>query len=149
MLRPMQMTHAKKFGPQETDSARVVNTLPVIGRGLTPTTSFEDIRLVLAAANLYGERSVALHHHRGCVERAHVGDHDWSGHRDHLNFKQWDFRSLWWSACVIIESITIGDGIPTNVRDLEVLSRLEVAGTKVLKPRSPTQNSKLLRRCRP
>ncbi|KAF4131937.1 4'-phosphopantetheinyl transferase domain-containing protein [Phytophthora infestans] len=154
----VEATWVEKFGPQVTESGKLVNRFtralnkpPVMVAGMTPTTSLEGIDLVAAIQNagFHGELAA------GGLSRPNIFEDAVNElvskikpglgiaiNMLYLNAKQWGFQFpmvlRMRRSGVPIESITIGAGIPTKERALEMMSQLEDVGTKVvcLKPGS-------------
>ncbi|GMF26214.1 unnamed protein product [Phytophthora lilii] len=149
---PAEATWAKKFGPQVTESGKLVsrftralNKPPVMVAGMTPTTSLEGIDLVAAIQNagFHGELAA------GGLSRPNIFEDAVNElvskikpglgiaiNMLYLNAKQWGFQFpmvlRMRRSGVPIESITIGAGIPTKERALEMMSQLEAVGIKVV-----------------
>ncbi|EGZ23948.1 hypothetical protein PHYSODRAFT_556584 [Phytophthora sojae] len=149
---PAEATWAKKFGPQVTASGklynrftRALNKPPVMVAGMTPTTSLEGIDLVAAIQNagFHGELAA------GGLSRPNIFEDAVNElvskikpglgiaiNMLYLNAKQWGFQFpmvlRMRRSGVPIESITIGAGIPTQERALEMMSQLEAVGIKVV-----------------
>ncbi|KAL4138997.1 hypothetical protein PRIC2_002497 [Phytophthora ramorum] len=147
-----EATWAKKFGPQVTQSGklynrftRVLNKPPVMVAGMTPTTSLGGIDLVVAIQNagFHGELAA------GGLSRPNIFEDAVNElvskikpglgiaiNMLYLNAKQWGFQFpmvlRMRRSGVPIESITIGAGIPTKERALEMMSQLEAVGIKVV-----------------
>ncbi|KAL4137325.1 hypothetical protein PRIC2_000847 [Phytophthora ramorum] len=147
-----EATWAKKFGPQVTESGklcnrftRVLNKPPVMVAGMTPTTSLEGIDLVAAIQNagFHGELAA------GGLSRPNIFEDAVNElvskikpglgiaiNMLYLNAKQWGFQFpmvlRMRSSGVPIESITIGAGIPTKERALEMMSQLKAVGINVV-----------------
>ncbi|CAI5733880.1 unnamed protein product [Peronospora farinosa] len=145
-------TWVKKFGPQVTKAGklcnrftRVLNKPPVMVAGMTPTTSLEGIDLVAAIQNagFHGELAA------GGLSRPDIFENAVNElvskikpglgiaiNMLYLNAKQWGFQFpmvlRMRRSGVPIESITIGAGIPTTERALEIMSQLEAAGIKLV-----------------
>ncbi|RLN89483.1 hypothetical protein BBJ28_00024947, partial [Nothophytophthora sp. Chile5] len=145
-------TWATAFGPQVSESGklcnkftRVFNKPPVIVAGMTPTTSLNGIDLVAAIQNagFHGELAAGGLSRPNIFEEAvmelvskikpGVGV---SINMLYLNAKQWGFQFpmvlRMRRSGVPIESITIGAGIPTKDRALEMMKELEAVGIKVV-----------------
>ncbi|KAE9067205.1 Fatty acid synthase subunit beta, partial [Phytophthora fragariae] len=149
---PAEATWSKKFGPQVTASGklhnrftRALNKPPVMVAGMTPTTSLEGIDLVAAIQNagFHGELAA------GGLSRPSIFEDAVNElvskikpglgiaiNMLYLNAKQWGFQFpmvlRMRRSGVPIESITIGAGIPTQERALEIMSQLEAVGIKVV-----------------
>ncbi|KAG6574452.1 putative fatty acid synthase subunit alpha [Phytophthora cinnamomi] len=149
---PAETTWSKKFGPQVTASGklynrftRALNKPPVMVAGMTPTTSLEGIDLVAAIQNagFHGELAA------GGLSRPNIFEDAVNElvskikpglgiaiNMLYLNAKQWGFQFpmvlRMRRSGVPIESITIGAGIPTQERALEMMSQLEAVGIKVV-----------------
>ncbi|EEY57118.1 fatty acid synthase subunit alpha, putative [Phytophthora infestans T30-4] len=154
----VEATWVEKFGPQVTESGKLVNRFtralnkpPVMVAGMTPTTSLEGIDLVadIQNAGFHGELAA------GGLSRPNIFEDAVNELVSkikpglgiaiimlYLNAKQWGFQFpmvlRMRRSGVPIESITIGAGIPTKERALEMMSQLEDVGIKVvcLKPGS-------------
>ncbi|TDH65379.1 hypothetical protein CCR75_002038 [Bremia lactucae] len=143
---------ASKYGLRVTESGhlynrftRALNKPPVMVAGMTPTTSLEGIDLVAAIQNagFHGELAA------GGLSRPNLFEHAVKKlvskikpglgiaiNMLYLNAKQWAFQfpmvlRLRRSG-VPIESITIGAGIPTKERALDMMSQLEAAGIMIV-----------------
>ncbi|OWZ18416.1 Fatty acid synthase subunit alpha, partial [Phytophthora megakarya] len=149
---PVEATWAKKFGPQVTEAGkiynrftRVLNKPPVMVAGMTPTTSLEGIDLVAAVQNAGFHAELAA----GGLSRPNIFEDAVNElvskikpglgiaiNMLYLNAKQWGFQFpmvlRMRRSGVPIESITIGAGIPTLERALEMMSQLEAVGIKVV-----------------
>ncbi|POM61756.1 Fatty acid synthase subunit alpha, partial [Phytophthora palmivora] len=149
---PVEATWAKKFGPKVTESGklynrftRTLNKPPVMVAGMTPTTSLEGVDLVAAIQNagFHGELAA------GGLSRPNIFEDAVNElvskikpglgiaiNMLYLNAKQWGFQFpmvlRMRRSGVPIESITIGAGIPTMERALEMMSQLEAVGIKVV-----------------
>ncbi|CAH0517169.1 unnamed protein product [Peronospora belbahrii] len=149
---PVKMTWAKKFSPQVTKSGklcnrftRVLNKPPVMVAGMTPTTSLEGIDLVAAIQNagFHGELAA------GGLSRPNIFEDAVNKlvskikpglgiaiNMLYLNAKQWGFQFpmvlRMRRSGMPIESITIGAGIPTMERALEIMSQLKAVGIKLV-----------------
>ncbi|KAF1774831.1 HotDog domain [Phytophthora cactorum] len=148
----VEATWVKQFGPQVTESGKLVNRFtralnkpPVMVAGMTPTTSLEGIDLVAAIQNagFHGELAA------GGLSRPNIFEDAVNElvskikpglgiaiNMLYLNAKQWGFQFpmvlRMRRSGVPIESITIGAGIPTKERALEMMSQLEAVGIKVV-----------------
>uniref|UniRef100_K3WEQ6 Fatty acid synthase subunit alpha n=1 Tax=Globisporangium ultimum (strain ATCC 200006 / CBS 805.95 / DAOM BR144) TaxID=431595 RepID=K3WEQ6_GLOUD len=142
----------EKFAPRVDETGKLVNKFtralkkpPVIVAGMTPTTSLEGVDLVAAIMNagFYGELAA------GGLSRPNVFEdtitelvskvqpgHGIAINMLYLNAKQWGFQFPMVlrlrKSGVPIESITIGAGIPTKDRALEIMADLQAAGIKVI-----------------
>uniref|UniRef100_M4BNV4 Fatty acid synthase subunit alpha n=2 Tax=Hyaloperonospora TaxID=184462 RepID=M4BNV4_HYAAE len=151
-FNPMEATWATKFGPRVTESGKlcnrftcVLNKPPVMVAGMTPTTSLNGIDLVAAILNagFHGELAA------GGLSRPNIFESavnelvskikpglGISINMLYLNAKQWGFQFpmvlRMRSSGVPIESITIGAGIPTPERALEIMSQLQSAGIRLV-----------------
>ncbi|KAG2789199.1 Fatty acid synthase subunit beta [Phytophthora cactorum] len=148
----VEATWVKQFGPHVTESGKLVNRFtralnkpPVMVAGMTPTTSLEGIDLVAAIQNagFHGELAA------GGLSRPNIFEDAVNQlvskikpglgiaiNMLYLNAKQWGFQFpmvlRMRRSGVPIESITIGAGIPTKERALEMMSQLEAVGIKVV-----------------
>ncbi|EGZ10857.1 hypothetical protein PHYSODRAFT_337628 [Phytophthora sojae] len=147
---PAEATWAKKFGPQVTASGKIYNIFtralnkpPIMAAGMTPTTSLEGIDLVAAIQNAgsHGELVAGGLSHPNIFEDAanELVSKIKPGlviaiNMLYLTAKQWGFQFpmvlRMRRSGVPIESITIGAGIPTQERALEIMSQLEAVGIK-------------------
>ncbi|CEG41510.1 fatty acid synthase subunit [Plasmopara halstedii] len=149
---PDKVTWESKFGPRVTESGQLVNQFtralkkpPVMVAGMTPTTSLEGIDLVAAIQNagFHGELAA------GGLSRPQIFEDTVNAlvskikpglgiaiNMLYLNAKQWGFQFPMVLRLrrngVPIESITVGAGIPTKDRALEMLSQLEAVGIKMV-----------------
>ncbi|KAG3005001.1 Fatty acid synthase subunit alpha [Phytophthora cactorum] len=145
-------TWAEKFGLQVTRSGelynrftRVLNKPPVMVAGMTPTTSLEGIDLVAAIQNAGFHAELAA----GGLSRSNIFEtavtdlvsklkpgHGISINLLYLNAKQWGFQFpmvlRMRRSGVPIESITIGAGVPTKERALEMLTQLQAVGINLV-----------------
>ncbi|KAG3101268.1 Fatty acid synthase subunit beta [Phytophthora idaei] len=145
-------TWAEKFGLLVTRSGelynrftRVVNKPPVMVAGMTPTTSLEGIDLVAAIQNAGFHAELAAGElSRSSIFETAVTDlvsklkpgHGISINLLYLNAKQWGFQFpmvlRMRRSGVPIESITIGAGVPTKERALEMLTQLQAVGINLV-----------------
>ncbi|CAI5714225.1 unnamed protein product [Hyaloperonospora brassicae] len=149
---PAEATWATKFGPRVTESGklcnrftRVLNKPPVMVAGMTPTTSLNGIDLVAAILNAGYHGELAA----GGLSRPNIFESavnelvskikpglGISINMLYLNAKQWGFQFpmvlRMRRSGVPIESITIGAGIPTPERALEIMSQLQAAGVRLV-----------------
>ncbi|KAI9921603.1 hypothetical protein PsorP6_002324 [Peronosclerospora sorghi] len=149
---PIDSAWEKKFGPQVTLSGKlsnrftcVLNKPPVMVAGMTPTTSLKGIDLVAAILNagFHGELAA------GGLSRPNIFESAVNElvskikpglgiaiNMLYLNAKQWGFQFpmvlRMRRSGVPIESITIGAGIPTLDRALDMMSQLQAVGIKLV-----------------
>ncbi|KAG2522184.1 hypothetical protein JM16_005912 [Phytophthora kernoviae] len=149
---PNVATWATKFGPQVTESGklsnkftRVFNKPPVMVAGMTPTTSLEGIDLVAAVQNagFHGELAAGGLSRPSIFEDAvmelvskikpGVGI---AINMLYLNAKQWGFQFpmvlRMRRSGVPIECITIGAGVPTTERAIEIMTQLLDVGINTI-----------------
>jgi fatty acid synthase subunit beta len=141
-----------RFAPRVNEAGTLVNKFtrvlkkpPVIVAGMTPTTSLEGVDLVAAIMNagFHGELAA------GGLSRPNIFEDTIAElvskvqpgrgiaiNMLYLNAKQWGFQFPMVlrlrKSGVPIESITIGAGIPTKDRALEIMADLQSAGIKVI-----------------
>ncbi|OWZ15871.1 Fatty acid synthase subunit alpha [Phytophthora megakarya] len=149
---PMDATWAQKFGPKVTKSGRlynkftlVLNQPPIMVAGMTPTTSLRGVDLVAAIQNA-GFRGELAGGGLSCPDLFENAVMDLvskikpglgiSINLLYLNAKQWGFQFPMVIRMrrdgVPIESITIGAGIPTKDRALEILEQLKNVGINMI-----------------
>lgn len=147
-----EQSWVSEFGPRVSNDGKLVNKFtcvlnkpPVVVAGMTPTTSFNGIDLVAAVQNagFYGELAA------GGLSRPNIFEEKVSELASkiksgvgisinmlYLNAKQWGFQFpmvlRMRRAGVPIESITIGAGIPTTERAVEMMRELQAAGINLI-----------------
>ncbi|TMW63553.1 hypothetical protein Poli38472_002494 [Pythium oligandrum] len=141
----------KATGKLENNYTRVLKKDPVMVAGMTPTTSLNGVDLVAAVQNAGFQGELAA----GGLARPNIFEASVnelvskikpglgvSINMLYLNAKQWGFQFpmvlRMRKSGIPIESITIGAGIPTKERAIEIVTQLQEAGINLigLKPGS-------------
>ncbi|EGZ06164.1 hypothetical protein PHYSODRAFT_341458 [Phytophthora sojae] len=137
-LTPAEVMWAKKFGPHVTASGGLYNRFthalnkpPIVVAGMKPTTSLECIDLVAGIQNagFHGELAA------GGLSRPNIFEDAVNELVSKIKLGLGiTINMLYLNAKhgVLIESITIGAGIPTQERALEMMSQMDAVGIKVV-----------------